>query len=257
VDADEDRGLAKGLFAQAKGDVVLAGQGVFKGVDRELAKSGRQLGRGGMADHPFVVMLEAPVDQVGDRDQEQVMLVTEFDQLGQTGHGAIVIHDFTDGAGGFEAGQTGQVDGGFGMPGPLDDAAVAGDQGEDMARPDEVMAGRSWVAEQLDGGRAFVGGDAGVDGLGIDGDGKSGAHAFRVALDHQRQVELLGPGSRDRGADHAFAVGGHEIDRLRRRQFGGHQQIAFVFAVFVIDDHDHLTVFDRSDGLFDGAEHRL
>jgi hypothetical protein len=255
VDADEDGGCAKCLFAHAEGDVVLAGQVVFKGVDREFTKTGWQLGCGGVTDHPFVVMLEAPVDQIRNCDQEQVVLVTELDQLGQTRHGAIVVHDLTDGAGGFETGQTGQVDGGFSVAGALDDAALAGDQGEDMAWFDEVVAGRGGVAEQLDGGGAFMGGDAGVDGFGVDGDGEGGAHALRVALDHQGQVEFLGPGSGDRGADHALAVGGHEIDRLWRCFFGGHQQSPFVFTVFVIDDNDHLTIFDRCDGLFDGAEH--
>ena len=33
----------------------------------------------------------------------------------------------------------------------------------------------------------------------------------------------------------------HEIDRFGRDDFGGHDQIAFVFAVGVIHDDDHFT----------------
>ena len=48
-------------------------------------------------------------------------------------------------------------------------------------------------------------------------------------------------------ADQAAAIGGHEVDRLRRDQLGSHAEVAFIFPVFVIDQDDHLPGLDIFD----------
>ena len=73
-------------------------------------------------------------------------------------------------------------------------------------------------------------------------------------LDHQRDLELVEPLAGHRQADQAAAVLGHEVDRLGRHLLGGHRQIAFVLAILVVDDDDHLAAADRRDGVFDGSE---
>ena len=73
---------------------------------------------------------------------------------------------------------------------------------------------------------------------GIDRDGEIGAVHFPILRHHALQSELVGALARDRHADQSAAVHGHEIDRLRRRLFRRHDQVAFVFAVGVVG-HDH------------------
>ena len=44
----------------------------------------------------------------------------------------------------------------------------------------------------------------------------------------------------------------HEVDHLRRNLFRRTDQIALIFAIFVVNNDDHATVADVGDGLFDG-----
>jgi hypothetical protein len=46
-------------------------------------------------------------------------------------------------------------------------------------------------------------------------------------------------------------VGGHKVDDLGRGAAGGANEIALVFAVFVIDHNHDLTGFDILNGAFD------
>ena len=58
----------------------------------------------------------------------------------------------------------------------------------------------------------------------------------------------------ERHADQAAAELGHEVDGFRRDFFGGHGEVAFVFAVFVVDQDDHAAVANFFDGFFDGGK---
>ena len=44
---------------------------------------------------------------------------------------------------------------------------------------------------------------------------------------------------------------GHEVDGLGRDLFSRHDEVAFIFAVFVIHQDDHATISDVCDGTFD------
>jgi hypothetical protein len=50
------------------------------------------------------------------------------------------------------------------------------------------------------------------------------------------------------------AVLGHEVDGIGGDLFGGHGEVAFVFAVLVVDEDDHAALADLFDGFFDGGE---
>ncbi len=63
-------------------------------------------------------------------------------QVGHAGHGAVVVHDLADDAGGAHAGEAGQVDGALGLAGADEDAAAAGPEGEDVARRDQIRGAR-------------------------------------------------------------------------------------------------------------------
>jgi len=45
-------------------------------------------------------------------------------------------------------------------------------------------------------------------------------------------------------------VPGHEIDYLGCDLLGGADQIALIFAIFVVNDDDHLAVADIGDSFF-------
>ena len=70
---------------------------------------------------------------------------------------------------------------------------------------------------------------------------------FSAVIGPKAQVveTLFGHGQ----ADQAAAVLRHEVDGFGRDLFGGHGEVAFVFAVFVVDDDDHASgadLFQRS-----------
>ena len=63
-------------------------------------------------------------DKVGDGAELEIMALRVGHQIRQTGHGAVVVHDFADHAGGGQPGQTGDVHCGFRMAGADQRAAV-------------------------------------------------------------------------------------------------------------------------------------
>ncbi len=55
------------------------------------------------------------------------------------------------------------------------------------------------------------------------------------------QVEFLAAVDCDGGAEHAAGVDQHKVDHLGGNLLGGTDQVAFVLAVFVVNDNDELT----------------
>ena len=49
-------------------------------------------------------------------------------------------------------------------------------------------------------------------------------------------------------ADQASGMPGHEVDYLGRNLLGSADQIALIFAIFVVNDDDHLAVADIGNG---------
>ena len=71
---------------------------------------------------------------------------------------------------------------------------------------------------------------------------------------HQVEAELVAALGREREADQAARLLGHEVDRLGRRELRGHRQVALVLAVLVVADDDHLALADVLDRLLDRGE---
>ncbi len=57
-----------------------------------------------------------------------------------------------------------------------------------------------------------------------------------------------------RQADEAAAFAHHEVDVLGPHFFGGHDEIAFVLAIFVVDDDDHAARAYLVENLGNGRE---
>ena len=64
---------------------------------------------------------------------------------------------------------------------------------------------------------------------------------------------LLGEGE----ADEAAAVAGHEVDGFGGDELGGEREVAFVFAVFVVDDDNHAAGLNLFEGAGDVGEGKM
>ena len=155
---------------------------------------------------------------------------------------------------GVQSGHAGQIDRGLGVSGAAQHAALLGHQRKQVPGPHEVgrLAGR--VEDRADGRGPLLGRDARPAAVMVDRHGERRAQKRRVVLDHRRQIEPLGDLGQDRHAKLPAAVGDHEVDDFGRHLFGGADEIAFVLAVFGIDDDDDVRRGDGLDGRFDGRE---
>jgi hypothetical protein len=75
-----------------------------------------------------------------------------------------------------------------------------------------------------------------------------------LSLHHRRQPSCA---QRSRVSDRQTrprAWRDHEVDVGRPHQLGGHDQVAFVLAVLVVDDHDHAAGADSSSSSGIGAK---
>jgi len=81
-----------------------------------------------------VVVFQTVRDQVRDGGDFQLVLFGERNQIRQSRHGAVVIHDFTNHARRVQPRQARNVHCRFGMSGTNQNTAVACFQGEDVAQ---------------------------------------------------------------------------------------------------------------------------
>ena len=81
-----------------------------------------------------VIVFAAIGDEVGDGADLETVKLRELHEVGQPRHRAVVVHDLADHAGRIEPREPRDIDGGFGMAGAHQRAAVARDQRKHMAR---------------------------------------------------------------------------------------------------------------------------
>ena len=223
------------------------------GHGAEDAVAGGQMGLRDALDHLLVVQ---PVgDDLGDADDVDAVPGGELLQLGHPGHGAVLVHDFADDAGGLQPGQLGQVHDGLRLAGAHEHAALLVAEGEQVAGARQLLRRGVRVEERLGGEGPVVGGDAGGGALeGIDGDGEGGEVAGGVVGDHHGQVQLLEPPGGEGHADEPAGVLAHEVDGLGRGELGADGQVALVLPVLVVDDDDELAGPDVFDCLLHGYQ---
>ncbi len=115
----------------------------------------------GQATHELLVL--APVaDEIGDGDEQQPVLVGEALELRCASHvHLLLVDDLTEHAGGVQARETGEVDRGFGVAGPLEHAALARFEGEDVAGAGQVVRSRCRIDQRADRGRPVERADTG------------------------------------------------------------------------------------------------
>ncbi len=250
-------GAAGAQVAANEGDVAFAAVDLaLVGDHAEFAVFGLNAGFAGPDDVALVA--EAVANELGNGEDAQTMFGAERNKVGDAGHFAVIAHDFADDAGGLKASEASEIDGGLRLAGADQDASLSGAQGKDVPRADEIV-GRG---ARRDGGADGVGavgcGDAGGDTLtGFDGFSKGSTEARGVLLGHREEAQVVGAFLSEGEADEAAAVAGHEVDGFRSDVVCGEGQIAFVFAIFIIDDDDHASGADFCDGAGDVSEGRL
>ena len=252
----DQHGLPIGDIAFDHGEVLLAIDGAAEQIQIELAEIGGHLDD--LLPHHQFLEVPAVFDQGSDAGDFEAVFLGKDPQFRQAGGVAVGIENLDDGGGGREAGQLGQIDRGLGVPSPAEHAARTGDEGIDMARLGKVCRGGIRFRQQFDGVAAVRGTDSGGDAFGgVDGDGVVGVKLLAVPGHHGAEAEpfrdFLGNGS----AQHAAALGDHEVHLFRGEQRGRTDQVAFILPVLVIRDHHEAAGFDLSNNIFHGIEFRI
>lgn len=256
VDADE-HGFVGGCFrgeAEAEGEVGLRVEDAFVGDELEVSPGGGE--SDGLDPSDELLPGEAVADEVGDGADAELVPLAEVFEVVAAHHFAVVAEDFADDGGGFHAGEACEVDGAFGLAGADEDAAVAGAEGVDVAGSEEVLRLGVVGDGDLHGDGAVLGTDAGGDaeaGVGVDGDGEVGAELGGVLLGLGVELEAVALLAGEREADDAASVGDHEVDGFGGAGLGGVDDVAFIFAVFVVDEDDGLARPQVGQDVLDGA----
>ena len=135
---------------------------------------------------------------------------------------------------------------------PHEHSAVGVPEREDVSGSAEVFRFRIGSDEPLHRHPPIVGGDTGGGALQrVDGDREGRAQARGVVAHHHGQLQLFKALGCQRNADDAAGVADDEVDGLGGRLLGGHDEVALILAVLVIDDDDHPPLTDLGYCLID------
>src|SRR6202034_3697382 len=203
-------------------------------------------------------MRHAEADELGHGEHLHRVHAAEFDQVGHARHAAIVFHDFADDSGGDHARQPRQIDGSFRLACAHQHSPLARAKREDVSGTRQVGRPGRRIDRDLNGAGAIVGGDAGRHaGARVDRLTEGSAELRSIFRGHGTDVEmfeaLFGHGQ----AYQAASELGHKVDGLGRDLLGGQGEVAFVFAVFVVDHNDHAAGADFLNRIGNVGEWRL
>jgi hypothetical protein len=255
VDADE-RWIRPFEIAADQGDVLVLIDVARVGNHSEIAVACGEDSFGDAAD--VALVLHAVADEVGYREHLHVVLAAEFMQLRDARHRPVFVHDFADDGGRIEAGDASEIDAGFSLPSADEHPSIAGAQRENMPGPREILRPSLGIDGGEDGDRAVGRADASRDAKApVDRFRERSAVHRRVDRRHKRQMKLVAAVFGERQADQPARILRHEVDRLWRDFLGGQRQVAFVLAVFIVDEDNHASLADVFDGLFNRGEFGL
>src|SRR5581483_3395563 len=242
--------------ALGEGNVRLAIHFAFISDHAEFAEPGGHQRLAYAAD--VALVLHAVANQFGDRQHLQPMVLTELHQVRHARHGAVVVHDLADHAGGGKAGEPSQVHGGFGLASAHQHTTAASAQREYVPRTRQVCGTGRRINCHPDGVRAIVGRDTGGNAVArVNGLAESGAELRCVLRRHGPDAQVIQALLRHGQANQAAAIASHEVDGFRCDPLGGKRQVAFILAVFVVHNHDHAPGADLLNGAADVRKWRL
>src|SRR5450759_909473 len=247
-------------LAQDEGKVILFSKDVLVGVqlpEPRLFVTDRNRGFDAPGDQLLVPA--AVGDDLLDCYEHDLVLSREALELRHARHGSVGLHELCDHAGRVQAGQDREIDRRFGLTGTGQHSPLGGPERKRVPGHREIGFPRRWFEDFANRGGAVMSGSArGRDVLGVDAHAERGAEPARVALDHGCNAELVESPRDDRHADEARTGAGHDADVLWSDQLRSHDEVALVFAVFVVDDDDELARLEISDRLrHSGQPHLL
>ncbi len=124
-----------------------------------------------------------------------------------------------------------------------------------MPRTQEIRRARLGIEQTFDGGRTIVRGDAGGRQTArFDGNGEGRFVHGGILAHHLRNVQFVESRTDHRHADQPAGVLAHKVDRVGRDHLGGHDEIALVLAILVVEDDHHLPGTHVGDRVFDLVE---
>jgi len=204
-------------------------------------------------DQPIVA--QAPVDEVGDGSQTQIVPGAKAHQVGQPGHATVVEHDLADDPGRIQPGQSRQVHCRLGMPGPHQDAAAARDQRKHVPGRADRLGPALRIDGRGDRVRAVGCRDPGRDALpGLDrlGEGRLAQAVGAVAAAAKSQLACARLGHRQ--ADQPARAPSHERDDIGRGELGDDHKVALVLPVLAVDQHDGFATPGGVDHVLDRVD---
>ncbi len=143
------------------------------------------------------------------------------------------------------------------MSGARQYAARVRDQRKHVTRLDDVPRSCARRTRDANGVRAIGGRDARGHTFGrLDRNGEVGPVHRAVHRRHGRELQLARALFGDRHADEAASETRHEIDDLGRDGVGGDDEVAFVLAIFLVDQDDDTARAQLADD-FGNRAHRL
>ena len=137
------------------------------------------------------------------------------------------------------------------MSGTGEDSTVLSVEWADMSGTSEPFGARIRIGQGANRRGAVVcrhPGGASFEQVDRYGEGR--AENRRVALHLVLQLELAATLLCDGRAEDTATLLEHEVDFLRCDEFGGRNQVAFVFAILIIDDNDEFSGFEVLKGFF-------
>ena len=137
------------------------------------------------------------------------------------------------------------------MSGTGEDSAVLGVEWADMSGASEPFGARIRIGQGANRRGAVVCRHPGGTSFEqVDRYGEGRAENRRVALHLVLQLELAATLLCDGCTEDTATLLEHVIDFLRSDEFGGRDQVAFVFAILIIDDNDEFSGFEVLKGFF-------
>jgi len=124
-----------------------------------------------------------------------------------------------------------------------------------MPGPRQVLRLRLRVDRRKNRDRAVRGTDAGGNPKpSVDRFAKRRSMHGGIDWRHQRKVQLVAAILGERQANQSSRILGHEVDGFRRNLLRRHRQVAFVFAVLIIDQDNHVPLSNILHRLFHGRK---
>src|ERR1700690_78504 len=194
------------------------------------------------------LMLHAVADQFRHRQHHHVVHRAELDQVGHTRHRAVVLHDFANNPRRYHARQARQIDRRFCLPGAHQHSTFAGAQRKNVSWSRQVRGPRRRIDRNLYRVAAVIGGNPCRQTFAsVNRFAKRCAVLRRVLGRHVADPQMVEPLFGHGQADQAAPVLGHKVDGLGRDAFGGQREVAFILAIFVVNDHNHPPLANLAD----------